>query len=137
MTKRAHSTLKEMFSSGAVPTGSDFSDLIDSTLDGNAPLLLELLGGEVTRTQVLHRIDTEAQVATDDLDTINGGSDGDIIILSIREPTRVVTIKHQTGNVNLSGGSDCVLNSYYDVLALWYNSLATTYFWTELFRVTS
>lgn len=57
-------------------------------------------------------IDTQGGAATDDLDTINGGKDGDIIILRTASSSRDVTIKHGTGNIDC--GSDRVLNSNRD-----------------------
>lgn len=50
----------------------------------------------------IYVIDTEAAAATDDLDTINGGSDGDVIILSSVNAARDTTLKDGTGNLFLT-----------------------------------
>ena len=60
---------------------------------------LTIADGEVTITGSEHTIDTENDAAADDLDTINGGADGDILILSGANAARVTTIKHGTGNI--------------------------------------
>ena len=48
-------------------------------------------------------IDTEASAATDDLDTINGGLEGQIIVCSSFNNGRDVTFKDGTGNLRLAG----------------------------------
>jgi hypothetical protein len=60
---------------------------------------LTISGGIVTKTQSYHTIDTEADGATDDLDTINGGSAGDILIFSPNHTDRTVVVKTGTGNI--------------------------------------
>lgn len=63
-------------------------------------------------------VDTEGAAAADDLVTINGGVDGQIIILrSTVSLTRVVTVKDSTGNMRLAG--DMVLDSATDSLTLY------------------
>lgn len=54
-------------------------------------------------------VDTEGAAAADNLATINGGSDGQIILLYAANAGRVVTMKHGTGNVKLSGNADAPL----------------------------
>lgn len=44
-------------------------------------------------------IDTEGAVATDDLDTINGGQDGQIILIRSTADARNIVLKHATGNI--------------------------------------
>jgi hypothetical protein len=48
-------------------------------------------------------IDTEGGAATDDLITINGGKDGDIIVLSTASGARDVTLRDTGGNLFLAG----------------------------------
>lgn len=64
-------------------------------------------------------VDTEGAASTDDLDTINGGSNGDIINLAIVNAARVVTLKNGTGNIILP--SDVVLTATSIIVALRYN----------------
>lgn len=82
---------------------------------------LTIATGAITVTQFYHRVDTEADAASDDLDTINGlANDGELLILHPENTARVVIIKHGTGNIYIPGGADLVLNnSSYHVLLIY------------------
>jgi hypothetical protein len=56
----------------------------------------------------------------DDLDTINGGRDGDEIIVSSYSTSILITVKNGTGNILLSGNEDVVLEAGRQ-LVLFYN----------------
>jgi hypothetical protein len=71
---------------------------------------LTISGGLVTRTLPRHTIDTEAAATTDDLTTISGGATGDVLIISAANASRVVTVKHGTGNIYLYSKIDIVLD---------------------------
>mgnify|MGYP006935475160 CR=1 FL=1 len=71
---------------------------------------LTISGGAVTKTGSQHTIDTEASASSDDLTTINGYATGDILIISAANASRVVTVKHGTGNIYLYGKMDLVLD---------------------------
>ncbi len=62
---------------------------------------LTISGGVVTKTQSYHHIDTESDDATDDLDTINGGTEGDILIVRAEHADRTIVLKDGTGNLDL------------------------------------
>mgnify|MGYP001343754064 CR=1 FL=1 len=64
---------------------------------------LTIASGAVTVTSSVHRVDTESNAGTDDLDTINGGTDGSILILSCADNGRDVVFKDGTGNLKLNG----------------------------------
>lgn len=67
---------------------------------------LTVATGAVTASQGLHRLDTEADAASDDLDTITAGSgmaDGFLLVLRAENTARVVTLKDGTGNLLLGG----------------------------------
>ena len=68
---------------------------------------LTIASGAITITGSRHSIDTESDAATDDLDTINGGSDGDIFIGYANNTTRSVVFKDGTGNLQLEGDFTC------------------------------
>ena len=87
---------------------TDFSELIIS-------------GGVITVTQSCHTIDTEDAAATDDLDTINGGSNGMMIVLKASNDSRTVTIKHNTGNIWLKNKADIDLDDVEDGILLIYD----------------
>jgi hypothetical protein len=59
-------------------------------------------------------------VVVDDLDTINGGRDGDEIIVSSYSTSILITVKNGTGNILLSGNEDVVLEAGRQ-LVLFYN----------------
>lgn len=63
-------------------------------------------------------LDTEAAAATDDLDTINGGTTGQIVILQTANSSRDVVVKHGTGNLFLTGRVDFTLTGTRDKLVL-------------------
>ena len=60
---------------------------------------LTISAGEVTKTRAHHTIDTEADAATDDLVTISGGTEGEIILIRPSSGSRTVVLKHNTGNI--------------------------------------
>lgn len=70
---------------------------------------LTITSGEITVTGNRHTVDTEASAASDDLDTINGGSAGFVVFLRSYAAARDVVIKHNTGNILCPGGSDITL----------------------------
>ncbi len=74
---------------------------------------LTISSGSVAATKSHHTIDTEADAATDDLDTITvaGVNDGTLLFLRLENATRVVTLKHNTGNIQLKDGLDIVMEA--------------------------
>ena len=73
---------------------------------------LTIASGAVTQTQSLHLIDTEADAASDDLDTITAvEGEGDWLILVPANTDRTVVVKHGTGNIRTSNGQDITLDS--------------------------
>lgn len=95
---------------------------------------LTIASGIVTATRTRHRIDTESDAASDDLDTINGGTDGDLLILQGANAARVVTVKDAVDNIQLAG-SDFDLNHPLDTLTLMYDG--TNSMWVEISRASN
>lgn len=64
---------------------------------------LTISSGEITlpSTGVAFKVDTEGAAATDELHTINGGVDGQVIQLSALSITRATTYQHEVGNITL------------------------------------
>ncbi len=62
---------------------------------------LTISGGVITlnNNSSSYAIDTEGSISSDDLDTINGGQDGQIIFLRNTDNARNVVLKHATGNI--------------------------------------
>ena len=91
---------------------------------------LSIASGSITITNCSHTIDTESGAATDDLDTISGGIDGNVLLLRAQNSARTVVVKHGTGNIQLDGGVDFSLDDVQDTIMLFYNSTN----WLELSR---
>lgn len=91
---------------------------------------LTIATGEVTITASSHKVDTEANAATDDLVTINGGANGDRLILRAASSARTVVCKDQTGNLRLAGNADFSLDHNHDTIELFYQGSN----WLELSR---
>lgn len=83
---------------------------------------LTIASGEITATQGVHKLQPESSTS-DDLDTISGGSEGDILLLYLTDAgTDTITLKHGTGNISVLGGGDIALSE--GVAALYYNGTA-------------
>lgn len=64
---------------------------------------LTIATGAITATQSYHTIDTQSDASTDDLDTINGGNTGDMLMLEAANGARTVVVKDGTGNLRTAG----------------------------------
>lgn len=84
--------------------------------------------GVITVTGGRCVVDTQGGAATDDLDTINGGTDGDLLVIYTANSGRDVTAKDGTGNLALAG--DFVMTNIRDRLVL----LKDSGTWVELSR---
>lgn len=97
-----------------------------------------IASGAITATTSRVRLDTEGAAATDDLDTINGGEDGALIILSTNNSARDVVVRHLgggTGNIRLDGAADYTIPNTSSRLTLMYNSAQAI--WAEIARSTN
>ncbi len=65
--------------------------------------ILTIAAGVITITGSSHTIDTESAAASDDVDTINGLAEGQILILAAEDDTHTVVLKDGTGNLRLPG----------------------------------
>src|SRR3982751_1497539 len=99
-----------------------------ATLTFAAGATLTIASGVVTATHSRHAVDTEAAGATDDLDTINGGAAGMLLIVSAAHSSHDGVLKDATGNLKLA--SDCTLAHANDKIVLLYEGTN----WTELCR---
>lgn len=82
---------------------------------------LTISSGAVTITKGHHSIDTESDAASDDLDTINGGSTGDLIFLRQENSARDVTLRHAAGNIKTKDGRNIVLSTSEQYVILIYD----------------
>jgi hypothetical protein len=76
----------------------------------------------------LYPVETEGAAATDDLDTISGGTTGDIICLMAYNTAHTVILKHGTGNLALQGARDGVLANNRQMMVLRWDGT----WWSEL-----
>jgi hypothetical protein len=91
--------------------------------------VLTIASGSITPVRNWHTVDTESAAATDNLDTIGAGVDGQVLILRITSAARVVVIRHNIGNGNiitanelnftLTFPSDLAICIYDDILDKW------------------
>ena len=95
--------------SGIIIDDSDNVTNINS-IQFQADSELTISTGAVTKTGGVHTIDTESDAASDDLDTISGGTEGNILIISANNAARTVVIKHGTGNIETWDGNDISLD---------------------------
>lgn len=72
---------------------------------------LTISSGSITPTGVYHRVDTEGDAASDDLDTITAGTSGQKLILRAENDARDVVIKHNSGNIATSDELDITLGT--------------------------
>ena len=84
---------------------------------------LTIAAGVVTKAKAYHDIDTEADAASDELDTISGGSEGDVIFIRAENAARTVIVKDGiAGADNLDlGGNDIYLTDIDQVICLIYD----------------
>ena len=81
---------------------------------------LTISSGAISITRTRHLVDTEASATYDDLDTINGGVAGDVLVLQSVTSARVVVVKHGTGNIFING-MDVFLDNPRKALTLLYD----------------
>ncbi|MEK6798034.1 MAG: hypothetical protein AABZ12_03635 [Planctomycetota bacterium] len=92
---------------------------------------LTIGNGAITVTQGWHDLATEGAAATDDLDTISGGANGQLLFLQVRYASKTITVKHQgIGNILLAHGRDHVMDDINQVLALIHDGTN----WNEIAR---
>jgi hypothetical protein len=91
---------------------------------------LTIASGVVTITGGYHNIDTESDAASDDLDTINGGADGDRLVIRANNAGRTVVVKDATGNIQCAG--DFSMDNTQDTMELIYDGTLTA--WLEVGR---
>lgn len=77
---------------------------------------LTIVTGAITATQSYHTVDTEADAATDDLDTISGGAEGDVLVVRAIDSARTVSVT-EAGNILLTA-TPFALDNVEDTLTL-------------------
>lgn len=91
---------------------------------------LSIVTGAVTATRSIHTVDTEGDMGSDNLDTINGGVDGAVLYLRAQSGARTVTLT-ESGNLKLSSAT-FDLDHAQDYIQLIYDSAIGG--WCEISR---
>jgi hypothetical protein len=126
----SHNTLVASYDSSQNGTyAGDVS--VGGMLNLGTPTELTIASGAITVTKSYHTVDTELNASSDDLATINGGSQGDILVLNTVSNVRDVVVKDLTGNIRLDGSSDFTLSHPQDKIVLLFD---TSNIWVELSR---
>ncbi len=85
---------------------------------------LTIVSGVITPTAMYHAVDTESDAGSDELDTITAPTSFPIFNLLILRPeddTRSIVVKHNIGNIILSGSVDITLDDITDHILLFYD----------------
>jgi len=90
---------------------------------GTAGTTLTIASDALVITKSRHQIDTQGAAATDDLSTITGFVAGDLLFLQTTSAARIVTIKHNVGNIFIFTGIDIVLDSPSKIAVLIYDGV--------------
>lgn len=69
-----------------------------------------IASGVVTATRDFMIVDTEGAIAYDDLDTINGYAEGRVLNIRMSSASRVVTLRHNVGNIQSWTGANIPLS---------------------------
>jgi hypothetical protein len=100
-------------------TGTFGGDIVATkNINLSADALLTVATGAVTQTTSYHSIAGEG-AAADDLVTINGGTEGDVLFIRASSDTVTITVKDGTGNIQCGG--DRVLDNLQDTMQLLYD----------------
>jgi hypothetical protein len=109
---------------GQVDVSDDGIDVANIELYDTTELTIDGAGA-ITRTQVYHRIDTAGDAGTDNLDTINGGTNaGELLVIRPENDARTIVVRHNVGNIWLIGEADISLEDTEDHLLLAYDGVA-------------
>lgn len=113
-------------SSGDEATAPQYNNLRDDALNlfAQSGSELTIASGVITIASTydtFYDVDTQSDAASDDLDTINGGETGEIIIIRAENAARTVVIKHNTGNIQLKGAQNLPLIDQTQLLMLRYD----------------
>lgn len=99
----------------AVSAGTPFS-----IFSIGAPVSVTIASGIIVMTTSFHQLITEGGGATDDLDTINGGTAGYILFLKNFSTAYTITVRHNVGNIYLNSGQNYNIATF-GSLALFYD----------------
>ena len=105
----------------------DLDDIGALILNDATELTIDAVG-QVTATQSFHTIDTYGDGATDDLDSIAGGTPGQVLVIQAANSARTVVAKNGLENLLLEG--DMTLDNANDTLTMIFTGVN----WKEISR---
>jgi len=109
---------------GTVFRLSNVSDVGNLTVNGKfntTATSATIASGAITYSSVYTKVDTEGGASSDNLHTINGGTIGDIVFISLINSSRVITLQHLVGNIALHPGKSVSFYDTQDFIALRYD----------------
>lgn len=103
--------------------------ILAECLSFGSPTTLTISAASITVTKSFHKVDTpSAPGTTTNLTTINGGQQGDILVLMAANDAKTISCRDNTGNLRLAGNFN--LDSAVDTITLMYDGAV----WVELCR---
>lgn len=103
--------------------------LLKGFLNLQPEIELTIAAGVIDVAKTYHTVETQSGDPSDDLDTVDGGITGDIVLLRPADTTHTVVAKDGAGNLALSG--DFTMDDDLDTLLLLYDGAV----WIEIGRV--
>ena len=79
---------------------------------------LVISSGVINISHSYHQIDTESDASSDNLQTINGGFEGQILVLTTSNSNRDVVLLHDNGNILISDGANHTLSTNKNIIVL-------------------
>jgi len=92
---------------------------------------LTIATGSITSTGSMHKVDTEAAAATDDLDTIVASTTGTLLLITPVNASRNIVIRNNgggSGNIRTGSGSSITLSSTRHYAILYYHAADTLWY---------
>jgi len=103
--------------------------VIAACLSLGSPTTLTVAASAVTVTKSFHKVDsTSGSGSTTNLTTINGGEQGNILVLMAANDAKTISLRDNTANLRLAG--NCNLDSIVDTITLMFDGAV----WVELCR---
>lgn len=103
--------------SAAGEGGQSLLSLIDIRCNATVEENIDAFGN-MAPDQIYVRIDTSLGAASDNLDTIVGGTEGDLLIIRPESGARTIVVRHGVGNIILPGGTNIWLDDITDHIML-------------------
>jgi hypothetical protein len=98
-------------------------------LSFGSPTTVTVASSAITVSKSFHKVDSpSAPGSTTNLTTINGGQQGDLLVLMAANDAKTISCRDNTGNLRLAG--NCNLDSAVDTITMMYDGTV----WVELCR---